>query len=66
MHLNKKFTTKWLRTWLIEYNDIKHNHSYKKIKIFDYDYDARKVIFYWLWYNTPPVLGFDNKPSNCR
>ena len=66
MHLNKKFTIKRLRTWLKEFNDIKHNHSYKKIKIFSSDYDARKVIFFWLWCNTPSVLGFDNKPSNYR
>ena len=44
MHLNKKFTIKQLRTWLREFNDIKHNHSYKKI--LSSDYDARKVIFF--------------------
>ena len=45
MHLNQKFTIKQLRTWLREFNDIKHNHSYKKIKILSSDYDARKVFF---------------------
>ena len=40
MHLNKKFTIKSLRIWLTEYNDIKHNHSCKKIKSFSSDYDA--------------------------
>ena len=59
MHLNKNFTVKSLRTWLREY-DSKHNHSYKKIKIFSSDYDATHRR------NTPSVLGFDNKPSNCR
>ena len=46
MHLNKKFTIKSLRTWLKECNDIKHNHSYKKLRSFPSDYDARKVIFF--------------------
>ena len=64
MHLNKKFTIKQLRTWLREFNDIKHNHSYKKI--LSSDYDARKVIFFWLWCNTPSLLEFDNKPWKCH
>ena len=58
-----KITTK---TWLRKYNDIALNHSYKKIKFFSSNYDVKKVFFFWQWYNAPSVLGFDNKPSNCR